>query len=234
MVTDPETAKEIAKAAKAAAETTGKAIDAGRDAGGFIAKYIAGPLEQGMGIFEDKLKYMRWERQLRLMRRSEQLTIELGYGAPSRAIPMKVAIPLFQGASIEDDDTMQDRWINLLINAAYARNEQQVQRYHVDMLAQMSPLEAQILDKVYALPFEEAKEKGIIASQLPTNASVLGGGWPWEPETSVCLALANLKRLGCIALPDTAAEDFFAIVLPTRLGRDFVAACRCPEQNFAA
>lgn len=33
------------------AKATGKAIDAAREAGGFIAKFISGPLEHGMGIF---------------------------------------------------------------------------------------------------------------------------------------------------------------------------------------
>ena len=44
---DPIT--ESAKAAQKIAKTAGKAIDAGREAGGFIARFVAGPLEQGIG-----------------------------------------------------------------------------------------------------------------------------------------------------------------------------------------
>ena len=64
---------ETAKAVQEVAKATGKAIDAGQKFGGFISRYVAGSIEQGMGIFEDKLKYMRWERQVRLMQRAEQL-----------------------------------------------------------------------------------------------------------------------------------------------------------------
>ena len=90
-----------AKAAGEIAKTTGKAIDASREFGGFIAPYIRRPLEQAIGIVEDKLKYMRWERQLRLIVRSKKFLEELGLEAPTRAIPMKIAIPLLQAASLE-------------------------------------------------------------------------------------------------------------------------------------
>ena len=56
---DPFT--ESAKAVQEVAITAGKAIDVTQKFGGFISQYIAGTLEQSMGIFEDKLKYMRWE-----------------------------------------------------------------------------------------------------------------------------------------------------------------------------
>ena len=58
---------ETAKAAQEVAKTTGKGIDAGLELGGFFARFTGGPLEQASGIVEDKLRYMRWERQVRLM-----------------------------------------------------------------------------------------------------------------------------------------------------------------------
>ena len=109
---------ETAKAVQEVAKTTGKAIDAGEKFGGFISRYIAGSIEQGTGIFEDKLKYMRWERQVRLMQRAEQLLKETGLSQPTRAIPLKLAIPLLEAASLEDDDYLQDLWARLLVNAA--------------------------------------------------------------------------------------------------------------------
>ena len=62
----PDGVNETAKAVQEVAKTTGKAIDAAQNFGGFFSKYVSGSVEQGMGIFEDKLKYMRWERQVRL------------------------------------------------------------------------------------------------------------------------------------------------------------------------
>lgn len=47
---------EEGKAVQEVAKATGKAIDAGREMGGFIAKYLGAPLDQAMGIWTDKLK----------------------------------------------------------------------------------------------------------------------------------------------------------------------------------
>ena len=63
---------ETAKAAQEVAKMTGKGIDAGRELGGFFARFIGGPIEQASDIVEDKLRYLRWERQVRLMKRAEE------------------------------------------------------------------------------------------------------------------------------------------------------------------
>ena len=70
--------EENSKAIEEIAKTAGKCIDASREFGGFISRFIQGPLEEAMGIFEDKLKYMRWERQVRLMERASEFLRERG------------------------------------------------------------------------------------------------------------------------------------------------------------
>ena len=72
-MTDEDLGSETAKAIQEVAKTTGKAIDASEKFGTFFSRFAQGSLEQCMGIFEDKLKYMRWERQLRLIKRAETL-----------------------------------------------------------------------------------------------------------------------------------------------------------------
>lgn len=100
---ETEALREIAK-------TTGKAIDAGQQFGGFISRFISGPLEQGIGIFEAKLKYMRWERQHRLMKHADEFMESIGIEGPTKPLPFKFAVPLFQAASLEDDNYLQDMW----------------------------------------------------------------------------------------------------------------------------
>src|SRR4051812_43659442 len=102
------------------AKTAGKAVDAGREFGGFMSRYISGSLEQAMGIFEDKLRYMRWENQIQLMRKVEQYLNQSGIGSPSKALPLKIAVPLFEAASLEDDEKLQELWAALLINGVNA------------------------------------------------------------------------------------------------------------------
>jgi len=105
---------EESRAIEEFSKTSGKAIDAARELGSFLSKYSGGPLEQAMGIVEDKLKYLRWERQIRLTERANEFLAERGLSQPTRKVLLQVAIPLIQGGSLEEDDSLQDRWAALL------------------------------------------------------------------------------------------------------------------------
>jgi abortive infection alpha-like protein len=226
-----KTVVESAKATQEVAKTTAKGIDAATAFGEFIARFISGPIEQGMGIFEDKLKYMRWERQVRLIKKATQLLSEVGLDEPTRSIPLKVAIPLLQAASIEDDDNLQDKWAALLVNAANAKSGIEIHRVYVEILGQISPLEAKILDEVYALPFESTQHAGVLTHSLPdiaiADSEESKSDREREPTNEVKLAMSNLERIGCLKLGMTyGGGGSFTRVNPTLLGQAFVGACR--------
>jgi|WetSurMetagenome_2_1015567.scaffolds.fasta_scaffold00226_6 hypothetical protein len=224
--------EEESKALQEVAKAAGKAIDVTREAGGFIARFISGPLEQGMGIFEDRLRYARWERQIRLMSRAEEFLKQSGLSAPSRAVPLKLAVPLLYGASLEDNDYLQDKWAVLLVNAANAKFNAEIRRSFIDVLEQLTPLEAQILDVLYALPFIKSRHAGILTVDLPQAASIKEESQNnySEPNEEIILALSNLARLGCIRPTMTlGGGEIFGKVNPTVLGRSFVYACNLPK-----
>ena len=217
---------------QAIAETTGKAIDATREAGGFIARYIGGPLDEAVGIVEDKLRYVRWERQIRLFQRAEEFLRLSGLQAPTRAVPMQLAIPIVLGASLEEDDSLQDRWAALLVNAANARFPGEVRRAYASILEQLTPLDAKILDALYSVPVDpEIKDAALQTKNLPHRARAIDIDGPEArdrslPQDDVVIALANLVRLGCIRTPLTwSGVDIFSMAIPTIMGREFVRAC---------
>lgn len=220
--------EEESKAIQEVAKATGKGIDAVREAGRFIARYVAGPLEEGVGILSDRLKYVRWERQVRLMQRADQLLREAGLDAPSRPVPLKIAIPLLQAATIEDDDSLQDLFAALLVNAANAASGVEIHRSFIEILAQITPLEARILKVIYSLSFIEARHAGISTGDLPDTARILGEkeNATEQPPDEIALALGNLVRVGCVKVPATwGGGETFSSVNPTLLGREFVRAC---------
>jgi hypothetical protein len=226
---ETETIKESARAAQEIAKTTGKVIDAVQKFGEFVAKLIKGPLEQGIGVVEDKLKYMRWERQIRLMKRADDFMNEIGLEAPTRALPLKFAIPLLQAASLEEDNNLQDLWARLLVNAVDAKSGIDLKREYIDILERLSPLEVQILDKIYSLPYEETRHRGLLTKDLPDRVDLV----PYDPKlehelpnSEVQLALANIARLGCISVSTSwEGGELFSVVHPTLLGKTFVKAC---------
>jgi len=240
-----ETSAEIAKATQEVAKATAKSIEAAREAGGFIAKYVNGPLEQGMAIFEDKLKYIRWERQVDFMLKADRKLKALGLATPDRAIPPKLAIPLLEGAALEDNDDLQDRWANLLVNAAKSDSGIELRRVYIEILSQISPLEAQVLDKIYGYPQNAANPVLLYTAGLPdsvqavfdpassTNTIGLTGevqkleSTSASPSDEIVLALANLQRLGCVRAGGTyGGGESFNWINQTLLGRSFVEACQ--------
>jgi hypothetical protein len=220
---------ESSKAGQEIAKATAQAIGAGEKLGAFVARFISGPLDQASGIVEDRLKYFRWERQLRLIRQSEEFMRSIGMDGPTRAVPLKIAIPLLQGASLEDDDALQDLWAKLLVNAADADNPVTIQRMFIDILENIGPLEARILVAIYSIPFDDMKHRGVETANLPASASLLHkaeGYKPKDPSPEVELALANLARLGCLSPAKTfGGGEIFAIANPSLLGKSFAEAC---------
>lgn len=224
--------EEETKAVQEVAKTTGKAIDAAREAGGFIARFVSGPLEQGMGIFEDRLRYMRWERQVRLMQRAQDFLNLVGLPAPTRAVPLKLLIPIMQGASLEENDDLQDRWAALLVNAANADFGNEIRRSYVTILEQLTPLDAQILDVLYSLPFEKCQHDGIATAELPLHAHIKDKKEQELPlpTDDVIISLSNLARLGCLRPGMTwGGGESFGRVNPTVAGKAFTEACRPHE-----
>ncbi len=221
--------EESAKAVQEVAKTTSNAIDASREMGGFISRFVSGPLEQGVGIFEDKLRYIRWERQVRLIRRSEEFLEEQGFPSPNKPIPLKNAVPLLEYATLEEDDYLQDMWARLLVNGTNDSTGINIERSFIEILGQINPLEVRIMKAVYALPFEDTRYAGVLTEKLPEAAAIVEEKpqeKPVEPPETVKLALANLVRLGCLKFPLTwGGGEIFTQINPTLIGKEFVAAC---------
>lgn len=230
MTTELQAIVESAKAAQEIAKTGGKAIDLASELGRFIAPFIGGPLEQATGLVADRLLYMRWERQQRFMERVYQKMKELKEIGPTKPIPLKFAVPLFQAASLEDDDYLQDLWANLLVRASLEKQNFELRRAYIDILERLSPLEAVVLETIYSLPADELQGKAIVTENLPTVVRVEredGENSLSKPSDEITLALANLARMGCISLPTSwNGGEIFTTVHPAFLGRRLVEAVR--------
>lgn len=234
MIDESKVIIEPSKAVQEVAKTAGKATDLVSDFGEFIAKHIDGPVKQGIGIFEDKLRYMRFERQVRYMEQVNQLMASLGQDTPTKAIPLKLAVPLFQAASLEDDDYLQDMWAKLLVNASISGRGMELRRAYIDILERLSHLEALILEKIYSLPADRLRGSAVVTGHLPDIAFFEKENQEnlVEPNEEIMMALANLARLGCITLPTTwDGGEIFTSVHPTVMGESLVRACQLDEDE---
>ncbi len=229
-----DVSKETAAASQEWAKTTSKAIEASEHFSRFIAVHVGESFKTAMGIFDDKLKFIRWERQYRFMTRVEELKSELGSNVSMRPLPLKYAIPLLEAATLEDDDYLQDMWAKLLINSANEQSDVNLQRSYINILEQLTALEAKVLAAVYKNDFSLSERVDVITANLPDEAPLdLDYDTVNDPESKygqpnddVKMALANLTRLCCLALPTTFnGKEIFHHANPTLMGRRFVDAC---------
>ncbi|MFT3850278.1 MAG: Abi-alpha family protein [Propionivibrio sp.] len=224
---------EEGKAVQEMARVAGQSVDAVRDLGGFIAKYIGTPLEQAVAIWTDKLRYRRWENQIALAAKAKAFLAARGLKEPTRAIALNLALPLLEEASLADSEALQDRWATLLANAADS-TKPEVRRAYVSILAELTSFDASILekirdaDRVYT-PSHDKPYAVLWTHRLPDEVLV-STGKAYEPANlrpDVALALTNLGRLGLIdsvgAYGGMAAMHWVSM---TELGRQFVATCQ--------
>ena len=218
------------KAVEEVAKTAGKAIDASREVGGFIAKIIDRPLKQAFGIVEDRLKYIRWERQVRLMQRADEFLKSRGLSIPTRPVPLKIAIPIIVEGSLEEDDKLQDIWAQLLTNAADRDSGVEVRHMFLSILKDLTSQDVTVLNRIYAVSEDDAKY-GIWTAYLPDRIVLhkdlaQGDSVQANPTPEIQLTLSNLFRLGLITLTSTWGGALtFNFIMPTVLGREFVKAC---------
>jgi hypothetical protein len=220
-----------AKATEAAADASKEVIQAGRDLG----RFISGPAGEVVGMLWDRLKVVRFERQVRLAERVQHFLAERRMGAPNRTIPLKFGLPLLDNATLEEDDELQDVWAVLLVNGGDADSGVEMRRAFVSVLAEMTALDVRNLAAIeQASPFDLAGGPiGIWASQLPDRAVPVSrreiGVYDQVPSPEVLTSLSNLERLGCVysgnQLGDVRGVSPLHIVGLTPFGRTFVTAC---------
>lgn len=221
-----------------------KAADAVRALGRFIAPYVSAPMQEGSGIVTDTLAYYRWERAQRFQLRAEKFAQEHGLRAPTRRLPLSVAVPLLQAATLEEDDDLQDMFARLLVNGGDATQATQPRASFVDILKNLSPLDASIMRALYSAPPEQLGKAYIsqalpdVLVPFPSRDRMMMFTGPNRnrdgmPEPAVMEALWNLRREGCVSLDwiDTQADSATEarLVSLTPLGIALMRACSPPR-----
>jgi hypothetical protein len=218
--------EEESKAIGEVAKTAGKAIDAATKMGQFIASYSKGPLAEAFGIFWDKLKYLRWERQLRYMDQVAERLHLRGLAEPTRSVPLSIMVPILQFGSMEEDNDLQDLWAQLLVNAADADSGIVVEPAFIGILQNLSARDATILEKIYSVSVEY-ESQALFMYQLPEKVLTERLQVEIDPPVDVQLSLGNLDRLGLIdASVLLGGGPSTRYAYQTVLGRAFMKPCR--------
>jgi hypothetical protein len=147
--------EESAKAVQEVAKATRTGIEATRQLGGFVSRIINEPVEAVVGIFTDRLQFIRAERQLRLTNRWLEILKERNIQGALRIVPPKFALPIIENASLEEDDELQDLWANLLASAVDPNFKGEMRAAFIDIIRQLEVADVHILDFM----FKEARRE---------------------------------------------------------------------------
>ena len=104
------------KTVQEVAKTAGKALDLLEKVDGFLSE-ILGPASKEVGAYrEDWARYFRMKNLLRIYDKFEAIKTKRRFEGKLNPIEFRLAIPLIQNASQEDNDSLQEMWANLIAN----------------------------------------------------------------------------------------------------------------------
>jgi len=227
--------EEIAKAVQAVAQFGDKSVESAQKAGSFIARVFKAPINEVSGIVHDKLRFVRWRRLIVMSEQVNRLLEERGVNE-TRAVPPKLALPIFEEATLEDDESLQSLWNQLLANAMDPNFNGELRYGFTEMIKNITGVEARLLSEFYDSmhrdghleDISQVTQRYFTKEQLMTALRI--------DESTYLVSAYNLMRMQCVGPaiikggikmgpePITIYKGTDAITL-TPLGVRFVEAC---------
>ncbi|WP_291401928.1 Abi-alpha family protein [Daejeonella sp.] len=198
--------------------TIEKGLELAKD---FLGKLISPTIEEVGLLISDNIKFLRFKNQVKILLKAKNYIEKNNISL--KEIPIKILVPLLEKASLEDEEKLQDKWSNMLVNMVDSETNFQNQIFpHI--LSQMSLGEYEALQEV----FQKEKELAIKYEELATMRVLNDDKYYFKPETKKLKAeidkieqdgfwlsieefeVANIARLGLIRQlpPKILIEEF--------------------------
>jgi Abortive infection alpha len=153
---------EIAKAVGKTADFGTQALQTSEKAGGFIAGVFKEPIEQSMGILCDRIRLARLRRLDEMADEVNEILSRRGM-TDTRAVSLKVGVPLLDEAALEEEPELKRLWSNLLANAMDPAFTSEMRVAYTEILRNLSPMDARVL----ALMYNSLRQTGQLTKDDP-------------------------------------------------------------------
>ena len=218
-------------------------IRAGADAAmkpfaNLIEKLFGGPVEEIGGMWTDSLKVRRFDRQLKLLAKVKQMIADGGF--EPRHVSDNLSIPLLTAATLVESESLHEKWAALLSNASKPGTG--VHPSFVQVLENIGPLDAAVLDEAYSRLLTKLKDKGNIQivyldpkeiQDVLRRAKENGGETCLENLIRLRLFLTDLDEANSFKTSEgLRSRPTFRYYL-TRFGLEFYMACQPPAVRDA-
>ena len=198
-------------------------IEHGVEAAKSLLQKLCGPAAEEFGaMLQDRTRVYRLKNQLRMLGKVQTMLDNAGTGVHS--VPLRTLLPFLEGAALEDDEDLSDKWAGLLATAASSNESGLMHPSFPRILSEMSPRDAFVLDRLYQLgtPINWIAFRKQLTVELETQ------------EDSIHQAYGNLHRLG---LCNVTSSGFGVVTTPvnssviklTKFGEFFLNAANGPK-----
>jgi len=208
------------------------------DARRFLEKIVGPPLEELGGLLADRVRLFRLKKQVEILEKARKILLDKGINP--RKVSLKTLVPILEEGSLEEDESMSDRWASLLATAADPSSTISVQPSFPEVLKELSPKEALILDKIFDM---------VVSENIPRNQWAYRGAAGDSVKEVLRLsddeyeiAIDNLYRLRLCSAPSMTIRGISPpgrqfqlqmkeVICLTDFGFAFVSACRSPGRR---
>lgn len=188
--------EEYAKAVQDLSKLGIKGIEAIEKLGSFFSKVFKAPIEEISGMLHDRLRFFRWKCLVKIVDESNEILDKKGI-TETRAVPPKIALPIFEEASLEDDPTLQALWSHLLANAMNPEFNDEIRYGFIGMIKNITAIEVNVLNLLYQrLPNKFLIDGPEIETHALTKYDIMV---LLDIKSDVCsIAINNLMRMQLI------------------------------------
>ena len=141
---------------------------------GFLDKLVGPSIEEVGLLLSDNIKLWRLKNQIKILNKAKKIVENNNLSIKN--ISLKVLVPLLEYSSLENDESLQDKWSNLLVNIADESSKITTNIYPF-ILSQLSSIEAKALLDFYKekkIHYEDLYRKFYITDEQISNLVRLG------------------------------------------------------------
>ncbi len=200
---------------------------------GKLVTNLLGPITEEMGhSLRDRFLAYRTSRTKRLLGRVQEIFEE--QQIEPQPVRPKLLAAVLENGSLEEDDSLQDRWAMLLVNSS-ARRGKDLLPSASEILKQLNPWEVMLLqrcynaltmDSVYPYPHPESQSQRPVVSgwhndlRFEHHFDQPSMGYSYD----FAIMTDNLLRLGLLRRKEDNDGD--ADVVLTTIGYEFIELCQ--------
>lgn len=203
----------------------------------FLEKLVSPPLQEIGQLLADEVRFYRLKNQIRILKKAQEILDNAGVSP--KKVSLKTLVPLLENASLEEDESLIDKWAALLATAANPNSNLSVLPSFPEILKELSPKEALILDAIYDMVISEGIPRDQWVQRGAVGLSVKQVLQLSDQEFEI--SIDNLYRLRLCSPPATGIASLDhpewkfqlqmkEIICLTDFGFAFVSACRPPRK----